>query len=278
MVTADLRGSALVLAIRAASRRNALSSTVRQQIHEGLDAAERDPRVRAVVVCGEPGIFSSGGDITEDFARVSYGSPDEISHMIGEYFGLFEHIERCEVPVIAAVDGLALGGGLELVVACDLAVASRTSTFAPVEARAVGTPSGWTLLRLSQRMGVKELSKMLMTGTFLDADEALRLGLVNEVVDSDDVLPTALEWVEQIAAGSAVAVAETKAYLRTVSRSHDPEVLRAMVVRAFGTEESRKRIASFIERRRQGAKGDPGGTDAGPSASAATSAVAGSRC
>ena len=70
MVTADLRGSALVLAIRAASRRNALSSTVRQQIHEGLDAAERDPRVRAVVVCGEPGIFSSGGDITEDFARV----------------------------------------------------------------------------------------------------------------------------------------------------------------------------------------------------------------
>ena len=241
-----LIGSTLVLTIQAQHRRNSLSAAVRQGLHAGLARADDEAGVRAVVITAEGRTFSSGGDFIEDFGPLASGSRGDAWEVVGGYFRLFDHIERCRVPVIAAVNGPAIGGGLEVIMASDLAVAVDTATFAPIEGRAVGTPSGWTLLRAAERLDHKVASELLLTGSIIDAETALSWGLVNRLVPPDELMSAALRWGEAIAGVSAHAVNQSKRYLREQARTFDADVVRELVVEAFATQESKDAIAGFF--------------------------------
>lgn len=243
----ELVGATLVLTIRAPRRRNALSSAVRAGIHAGLSRADTDHEIRSVVLTGDGSTFSAGGDFVEDFGPLASGSRQDANDVIDAYFSLFDHIERCRVPVITAVNGGAIGGGLELVMASDLAVAADTATFAPIEGRAVGAPSGWTLLRAAERLTHKFASELVLTGAVVDAHAALSWGVVNRVVPPSDLMSTALRWGEAVAANSAHAVTASKTYLHDHTRAADPAVVRDLVVAAFATPESAAAIARFFD-------------------------------
>lgn len=251
-VRQKLIDATLVLTIDAPARRNSLGAVVRDGLHAGLARAEADDSVRAVVVTAAGPVFSSGGDFVEDFGPVASGSRDDAAAMIDAYYSLFARVETCAVPVIAAVGGAAIGGGLELVMASDLAVASEDATFAPIEGRAVGTPSGWTLLRAADRLPHRVAAELVLTGEVVDASTALSWGVVNRVVPASDLLDHALAWGAAIARNSPHAVAASKAYLRERSRNGDPDAIRDLVVAAFATPESVAAIRGFSDRPRPG--------------------------
>src|SRR3954454_22784229 len=177
---------------------NALSMALLRQLEDAANALTDDP-AGAVVVTGGDRLFAAGADISE------FGGPDE-AERIGDLFlralGAIADIPRA---TIAAVSGVALGGGCELALACDFRIASTRARFGQPEILLGIIPGGGGTQRLARLIGPARAKDMIFTGRQVDADEALRIGLVDEVVPAADVLSTALELAQSQAAGAVVA-------------------------------------------------------------------------
>lgn len=172
-----------------------------------LSSVANDASVRALIVTGAgERVFSAGADIKQ----MAHMTPAE-----GQQFGELGHavtgaLERMPVPVIAAVNGLALGGGCEIAISCDLRVAAENAQFAQPEVT-LGIPPGWGgTQRLPRLVGPGFAAEMIYTGRRVDANDALRIGLVNRVVPGSELLTTALEIATRIAANSPRAVRAAK--------------------------------------------------------------------
>jgi crotonobetainyl-CoA hydratase len=198
--------TALVITINRPAVRNAVDQDVSRRIAAALTEADADPAVRAVVVTGAGDVaFSAGADL-KALARGEPPRPPEIDHL--GFAGLVEH--GIAKPLVAAVNGLALGGGLEICLACDLAVASSTATFGLPEVSRGIAAGGGGAVRLPVQLPQKVALRMLLTGEPVTAAEAARWGLVNEVVHPDRLLDVTLDLVTRIAANAPLAVAATK--------------------------------------------------------------------
>lgn len=235
-------GVALVLMDRA-EKRNAMDPAFFRQLIGVMRRLGEHPGVQACVLTGAGTAFSAGGDIAS-FAEL-HGSEDH-RRQLALVFEAFRAVERTEIAVVAAVNGLAYAGGLELVLACDLAIAAERARFAFREV-AVGLMPAFGMLRAPLRVGEGWARRLVLTGDDIDAVSAERIGLVQQVVPDDAVVDAALDVAERIATHPPMAVAMAKQML-TMGADHRDTAAREATALLFATDDHRAAVDRFLTR------------------------------
>jgi enoyl-CoA hydratase len=226
---------------------NALSAALRDRLRETLAELAREQRLCAVIITGAgERAFTAGADIGE-MAAVDPGNVDRFVRHGQE---LMNAIEALPAPVIAAVNGYALGGGCELALACDLILASETAVFGLPEVD-LGILPGWGgTQRLPRRVGAGRARELIFTGRRLTAAEALAIGLADAVFPPGQLLDEARALAERLAAKSPAALRAAKSALRAAAIRPDYDAERAAFVAAFATEERQAAMQVFLSRKK----------------------------
>jgi len=237
------------LTINRPDKLNALNDAVIEELREAVAAIETDDSIRGVIVTGAgPKAFVAGADISELATQGPLSGKDR--SLAGQ--AVFRRLERCGKPVIAAVNGFALGGGCELAMACHFRLASENAKFGQPEVKlGIGPGYGGTV-RLPRLVGKGRALELLLTGDMIDAQEAYRIGLVNRVVPADELMPQAEKLLRRILANGPIAV---RLCLEAVDTGLDLSVDESSLLEAnhFGliasTEDMREGMAAFLEKR-----------------------------
>ena len=234
---------------------NALNAIVIAELGDAVTRIETDAAVRGVIVTGAgTKAFVAGADITELTEQGPTGGQNRA--LIGQQ--VFRRLERCGKPVIAAVNGFALGGGCELAMACHLRVASDTAKFGQPEVKLGIAPGYGGTVRLPRLVGRARALELLLTGDMIDAEEARRIGLVNRVVPADQLLPEAEALLKSILANGPLAI---RACLTAVDAGLEMTIDQALLLEAgyFGllsaTQDMHEGTKAFVEKRRPSFKG-----------------------
>jgi enoyl-CoA hydratase/carnithine racemase len=236
-----------LLRINRPKARNALSIALRQRISDAIMAADRDDKLRAVVLTGSADCFSAGGDIKE------FPEAADSRDAMFESQRVWMPLATCRIPIIAAVEGIALGGGAELAMLCDIIVAGDTAEFAFPEVRLGILPGNGGTQRLPRAAGKFRAMRYLLTGDRIPAARAETMGLVSEVVPAGQALETALGIARQIAALPPLAVRQIKDVVRTGA---DVGLPAALTIEREGsrilmrTSDHKEAAAAFIEKRK----------------------------
>ena len=248
LVLEERRGAVSLLTINRPDKRNALNGPLRCALLGALDAAARDTGVRAIVLTGAGDkAFVAGADIAEFEGR----SPVD-QYRVMKQPTVFDAVERSSKPVIAAINGFCLGGGMELALACDIRIASTSARFGQPEVNLGIIPGGGGTQRLPRIVGLGAASRMILTGDLIDAAEALRLRLVEEVVAPDTLVARAMAIAETIAAKSPVAVSAAKEATRaslSLSLEEGLKLERALFQVCFASEDKAEGVRAFLDKR-----------------------------
>jgi enoyl-CoA hydratase len=246
-------GPALVVTINRPENLNALSATVIAELRAAVATVRQDDdaTLRAVIITGAgEKAFVAGADIREMAAM----SAAELESYGADGQQLTLDLESLPVPVIAVVNGFALGGGCELALACDFIYATQGAAFGLPEVTLGLIPGFGGTVRLADRVGAALARELTYSGRRLGAPDALRVGLANAVFDtSSDAMAAAEGTVSAIAANSRTAVARAKATIAenlTRSTADGLAVERAAFVRQFGTDDGREGTSAFLEKRK----------------------------
>jgi enoyl-CoA hydratase/carnithine racemase len=200
---------------------------------------------RAVVLTGEGRAFSAGGDI--DMFHDLGGDVALVRPHLARVYDAFHAVEKCAVPVVGAVNGIAFGGGTELTLACDIAVAGESARFSFKEA-SVGLMPGYGIVRGPDVIGRHWTRYLALTGRTVDAAFAERIGLVQEMHPDDVLLEAAVGLAREVADNSPLAVQVGKAFVNRGTETGYPESVEAVAL-LFGTDEHREAVAAFRSRR-----------------------------
>ncbi|MDA8280073.1 MAG: enoyl-CoA hydratase/isomerase family protein [Actinomycetota bacterium] len=228
---------ALIVRLARTEKRNAIDASMVDELHEVCRKVERDPTI--VILTGQEGIFAAGADIAELRDR---GRADALR---GINSGLFERIARLPLPTIAAINGPAIGGGAELAYACDFRVATPLARFAHPEVRLGIMPAAGACWRLRELVGLPLARRMVLAGAALGAQEALVAGLVDEMVEPERLMGTALGLAKRIARAVPLALQLTKLALAAPVGAH-PRVDDLAQAVLFETAEKRQRMDDFL--------------------------------
>ena len=254
-LTFDLTDGIARLTVNRPDKLNALNAIVIAELGDAVTRVETDAAVRGVIVTGSgTKAFVAGADIGElaDQSPLS----GQTRALTGQQ--VFRRLERCGKPVIAAVNGFALGGGCELAMACHLRIASDTAKFGQPEVKLGVAPGYGGTVRLPRLVGRARALELLLTGEMIDAPEALRIGLVNRVVSGDRLLPESEALLRSILANGPLAV---RACLDAVDAGSDIGIDEALLLEASyfgllsGTEDMREGTRAFLEKRKPAFKG-----------------------
>jgi enoyl-CoA hydratase len=253
-VLCEIQQRVALVTINRPDKRNALDGPTRARLLELLDELAADAEVRAVVLTGAGDkAFVAGADISEFEGR----SPiDQFRVMSGRT--VFDAMEAFPKPVIAALNGFTLGGGCELAMACDIRLAADTARLGQPEVNLGIIPGGGGTQRLPRLVGTGMAYRLLYTGDLIDANEALRIGLVDEVVPAADLRARALALAGAIAEKSPVALRLIKEAIRASIRSPLDEGLRqerTLFGLAFASEDKAEGVAAFLGKRKAEFKG-----------------------
>src|SRR3954470_1303466 len=243
-VTADAHDRGLVVRIEREEKRNAIDQAIADGIGAALDQLDDDPELWVGILTGTPMVFSAGSDLAssrDGSARTERG---------GEYGVIRRDREK---PLIAAVEGPALGGGFEIVLACDLVVAATTASFGLPEVKRGLVPTCGGLFRTPRALPLNVAKEMLLTGDRLSPERAHALGLVNVVTEPGEAVAGALALAARIcAAGPVGARASLRALERTVTerdeRAGEARGPATDAIRA--SDDIREGMAAFFEKRR----------------------------
>ena len=231
---------------------NALSSNHLAEIARALEAAADEDEIRAVVLTGGLNVFAAGADLNEMAKR------EAITDLKNERSRVWGRIRRFPKPLIAAVNGYALGGGCELALHADIIIAGNTAKFGQPEVNVGVMPGAGGTQRLARTVGKSLAMKMVLSGEMIDAREALAAGLVAEVAPHEVSIERALKLAKTIAAKAPVAVRLAK---EAVLKSYDLTLEAGLDFerRAFGlilnTEDKQEGVAAFLEKRKPVFKG-----------------------
>ena len=246
LVRYTVDGGVARLTLDSPHNRNALSSVLVQQLHDGFSAAASDPSVRCVVLGHTGGTFCAGADLSEAAGR----EPGELAvDRAREMTQVLRSILELPMPVIAAVDGHVRAGGMGLVGACDIVVAGRASTFALTEAR-IGVAPSIISLTLLPKMTARAAGRYFLTGEKFDAAEAADIGLIT--LAADDVDATVTSLTTAIGKASPQGLAASKALTTApllAAFDRDAETLTEQSARLFVSEEAREGMLAFLQKR-----------------------------
>lgn len=233
-------------------KRNAMSPAFFEQLPGVLDELDEDDGVRAAVITGAGDeAFSAGGDIVSFQALTTVTARRRRLKLV---YDAFHSVERAAIPVIAAVNGVAYGGGTELALACDLVVASDRARFAFREPT-VGLMPGYGVIRGPERIGPAWTRYLALTADPIDAAMAQRIGLAEFVVPHDQLLDEALGLAARIASRAPLAVQLGKSFInRTGAAPGQNESIEATSL-LFATDDHREGVQAFIEKRRPAFEG-----------------------
>ncbi|MGI5460223.1 enoyl-CoA hydratase/isomerase family protein [Streptomyces sp. CA-249302] len=225
---------------------NAFDTAQRGELGAGVRRLADDPAVRAVVLYGGERLFAAGADVK----ALAVMSPEEVRGWNRALQRTFDEVARLPVPVVAAITGYALGGGLELALAADYRVAAGDAVLGQPEVQLGIMPGSGGTQRLTRLIGPSRAKNLLMTGRRVGAEEALRLGLVDEVVPTAEVYETALRYARSLAAGPAAALEAIKEAVdhgADTSLSTGLALERSLFTGVFGTADAATGIQSFLE-------------------------------
>jgi enoyl-CoA hydratase/carnithine racemase len=232
--------------------RNALSPYLMEELATAVEGFDADPDVRCVVIAGADEVFASGADIRALRERTF---EESLRHPAASFW---RRLAACKTPLVAAVSGFALGGGCELALMCDLIVASETAEFGQPEITLGIIPGGGGTQRLARVLGKQRAMELVLTGRRIDAREAERFGLVNEVAGKRDWLERAMELAQRIARRPPIAVRLAKQAVLAADEtglSGGLEHERRLYEIAMATEDRIEGMDAFLEKRQPDFKG-----------------------
>ena len=240
-VLVEHNGPISVVTLDRVAKRNAINGEMTGAIDAALNGCEDDPNCRVVVLTGSPEVFCAGTDIAD-----GSGTPTERG---GEY-GIIRR--KSPIPIIAAVEGVAFGGGFEIALACDLIVASRSARFAMPEVKRglVATSAG--LFRVPRAVPLNVARELLLTGDEIDVERAERLGIVNVVAEAGGALDAAMALAERIVANAPTSISATLEALDAVYAADEQvgwDATDAAKQTVLNGEDHAEGIAAFFERR-----------------------------
>jgi enoyl-CoA hydratase len=249
-------GGVAVLTINRPKALNAMNQATLRELKAAIEALDADPAVQVVIVTGSgEKAFVAGADISE---MAGFG-PQQAEEHARRGQATVAAFERCRKPVIAAINGYALGGGLELALACDVRLASDNAQVGLPEVSLATIPGFGGTQRLSRIAGLGMALEMVMTGRRVKADEALRIGLVNRVVPQTDLLPVARQLARDIIANGPYAVRLAKEVIRRGAETdleHGLDIEQKAFGLTFATHDQKEGMRSFLEKRKPGFKGE----------------------
>lgn len=245
MIRFEREGPVGIVTLARPEARNAINREFEQQLYDALEMIDADPALSVGVIAAEGPIFSAGADLKEVNSK---GNPRGDDAPKRESIVSRTHAK----PLIAAVDGPAYGGGMELVLACDMIVASRNAKFALSEVRWGLLPSGGGMFRLPRRLPSQVALQMLLTGRTISAERSYELGLVNELAEPGAALAGALDIANAIAANGPLAVRLTMEMVRDsafLDETSAWSLSRKLVARNFESEDAKEGPRAFAEKR-----------------------------
>lgn len=248
-VLLEKEGNVGILTIQREEALNALNTQVLNELNEAINQVNDDESIYVLVITGKGKSFVAGADISE---------MKDLNQHEGRDFGslginLFRKIELMEKPVIAMVNGYALGGGCELAMACDIRIASEKAKFGQPEVGLGITPGFSGTQRLPRLVGVAKAKELIFTANNIDAQEALKIGLVNKLVSMDDLLDKTMEMANKIASNGQLAVRYSKT---AISRGSETDIETGISLEreyfglCFATEDQKEGMTAFMERRK----------------------------
>jgi enoyl-CoA hydratase len=248
-VLLDFEGPVALLTLNRPKALNALSAAVLEDLSVALAEVAARPDCRALIVTGAgPKAFVAGADIT----AMSAMTPAEALAFARRGQAVLSSLESLPVPVIAAINGFALGGGCELALCCDILYASDNAVFGQPEVKLGVVPGFGGTARLVRRIGPGAAMEWILAGDNVSAQEAFRLGLVQKVVVAEDLLKEARELAGDIAARAPLAVAASRALVRAAQDRTVPEGLAAEAeafATLFATADRQEGMEAFLQRR-----------------------------
>lgn len=241
-------GNIGILSINRPDALNALNSIVLDELNEAMDVINNDEDVHVIILTGEGRAFVAGADIGE----MKNMNPIEARAFAEKGLSLFRKIELLEKPVIAAVNGFALGGGCELSMSCDIRIASEKAKFGQPEVGLGITPGFAGTQRLSRLVGISRAKELIFTCDIISAEEAYRIGLVNKVVSGQELMTSAIEMANKILSKSQLAIR----YANTaINRGIETDLDTGMAIEkdlfglCFATEDQKEGMGAFLEKR-----------------------------
>lgn len=252
-VNVTRRGPVAVLTLNRAESLNALSVSMAREIAERVESESRRDDVRVLVITGEGRAFSSGGDIGFMKEVVDRGARfEDFQPLVGGGPAVVRAIQLAETPVLAAVNGVAAGGGMSLALACDVRWAAEGARFGQSFVKIGLHPDWGALYTLPRLVGPSRAMELMWTGDLIDAREAERIGIVSKVLPADRLLPEMLEFADRLAHGPQIAVAEIKKSVREALRySLDEALARELAAQelCWETKDAKEGFAAFFEKR-----------------------------
>lgn len=254
IVTLDMEGPVAVLRLNRPEVMNAFNGEMVQALSDRLDLLRFDPAVRVVIVTGAGKAFSAGADLKERAGM----TPEQVRAFIFKIRRLMDDVEQFSKPVIAAVNGVALGGGTELALATDIRIAADAATMGLTETRLAIIPGAGGTQRLPRLVGKGTAKEMIFTGRRIDAREALRIGLVNQVHPSEALMAACLRLAGEICECGPVAVEQAK---YAINRGLETDMATGLAIESnaywvcIPTEDRTEGLAAFREKRKPQYKG-----------------------
>lgn len=231
---------------------NALNINLMEELVEGLEGLDKENDVRCIILTGNEKAFAAGADIKE------MADASAVEMLIRDQFARWDRIRKIKKPLIAAVSGFALGGGCELMMTCDIVIASETARIGQPEINIGVMPGAGGTQRLTRAVGKVKTMEMVLTGKMISAQEALQWGLINKVVPVEYYLEEAKNLAKEIAGKPPVAVrlakeAVLKAFDTTIESGLEFE--RKNFYLLFASEDQKEGMKAFIEKRKAEWKG-----------------------
>ena len=248
LIQFEVKDGIAFVTVNRPEKMNALNDAVLLELSLATDEIACGSDIRGAIVTGAGKAFVAGADIAELADLDAFGAKDQAS--LGQ--AVFRQIECCGKPVIAAVNGFALGGGCELAMACHLRVASEKAKFGQPEVKLGLMPGYGGTQRLPRLVGKGRAIELIITGRMVDAEEALQIGLVNRVVPPDKVLGEAEQLLRGILSMGPLAI---RMSIEAIDQGLDMSLDEGMLLEAnnfgmlFGTDDMKEGTAAFLEKR-----------------------------
>jgi len=245
-ITYEERGRVALISLSRPDSLNALNAEIMREVSEAISEIDRNKNLAVTILTGEGRAFAAGADIKEM-------QPQSFADMyLDDYFAGWDRVAASRKPIIAAVNGFALGGGCELAMMCDIVIASEKAKFGQPEIKLGVTPGMGGSVRLTKAVGKAKAMDLVLTGRMIDAREADKIGLVSRVVPHDDLINSAIEVAETIAGYSIPSIIASKEMVGRsleISTTEAVKFERRLFMGLFGTHDQKEGMVAFSDKR-----------------------------